>query len=74
MKLRRVLNYLKATKDDKRIMGYSNLLQLDTWVYVSHAVHDDMRGHTEGCMSYVVGIIQCKVSKKKLNTKSTMES
>ena len=46
MKLRKVLNYLKAAKDDKRIMGSNNLLKLETWVDASHAVHEDMRGHT----------------------------
>ena len=59
-KLRRVLKYLKVTKNDKRIMGYGNLLKLETWVDESRAVHEDMRGHTGGYMSFGVGITQGK--------------
>ena len=55
-------------------MGSDNLLKIETWVNASHAVHDDMRGHTGGCMSFEVGIIYGKSSKQKLNTESTTES
>ena len=55
-------------------MGSDNLLKIETWVNASHAVHDDMRGHTGGCMSFEVGIIYGKASKQKFNTKSTTES
>ena len=70
-KLRRVLNYLKATKYDKRVMGSDTLLKIETWVDASHAVHEYMRGHTRGCTYHGVGIIHDNASKKKLNTKST---
>ena len=50
-KFRRVLNYLKVKKDDKRIVGFNDLLKLDTWIDASHAVHDGMSGHTGGCTS-----------------------
>ena len=73
-KLSRVLHYLKTAKDDKRIMGSENLLKLDTWVDASHAVHEDMRGDTGGCMFCGVIIIHGKASKQKLNKKSTTES
>ena len=43
--LRRVLNYLKAKKDEKRIMGSGNLFKLETWIDALHAVHEDKRGH-----------------------------
>ena len=73
-KLRRVLNYLKATKYDKKVMGSNYLLKVETWVDASHAVHGDMRDNTGGCMSCGVGIIQGKESQQKLNTKSTTDS
>ena len=57
---RRVLNYLKATKYDKRIMGSNNLLKLDTLIDISNAVHEDTRAHTGGCMHSGVGIIHSK--------------
>ena len=64
------MNYPKATKDDRWIMGSKYLLKLDTWVDLSHTVHEDIRGHTGGCMSCGVGIIHGKAPKKKLNTKN----
>ena len=70
-KLMRVLNYLKATKNDKGIIGSDDLFNLETWVDSFHTVHDEMRRHTGGCMSYGVGIIHGKASKHQLNTKST---
>ena len=73
-KLRRVLNYLKAKKYEDRIMVSNNSLQIYTWIDASHAVHEDTRGHTGGFISWRVGIIHCKSSKQKLNTKSTTES
>ena len=73
-KLRRVLNFVKATKDNKRIMGTLNFLKLETWVDASYAVHDNMRGHTGGCMSFGWGIIHRKASKQKLKTKSSTEA
>ena len=41
-------------------MGSDNFLKLETWADASHAVYEDMRGHTGGCMSYGVGIIHGK--------------
>ena len=35
-KLRRVLNYMRAKKNDKRIMGSGNLIKIETWVDASH--------------------------------------
>ena len=73
-KLRRVLNDLKATKKEKRIMGSDNLLKLETWVDTSHTVHEDMIRNKVGCMFCGIGIIHDKASKHKLNKKSTTES
>ena len=77
-KLRIVLNYLKATKYVKRIMGYGDLIKLEKWVYAPHKITEDMREHTVVCMSCGtscgVGIIHGKAPKQKLNTKSTTES
>ena len=38
------MNYLKATKYDKRVMGYEDLFNLEIWVDALHAAHEDMRG------------------------------
>ena len=72
--IRRVLKYLKATKDDKRIMESIDLLKIEKWVDAPHTVHEDTRGHTGGCMPCGVVTIHGKASKYKLNTKRTTES
>jgi len=48
----RVLNFVKATKGNKRIMGTCDFLKLETWVDAYYTVHDNTRGHTGGCMSF----------------------
>jgi hypothetical protein len=73
-KLRRLLKFLKRTKDDIRIMGADDILKLETWVDASHATHANMRGHTGGTMSFGWGVVHEKSAKQKLNTKSTTES
>ena len=44
-KLRIVLNYLNATKYDKRIIRSDNLLQIDTWIYAYHTVYISTQGY-----------------------------
>ena len=72
--VRRVLKYLKATKYYKRIIGSNDLLNIETWIDASHAVHEDIRGDTGGYISCGFGVIQIKFSNQKFNTKRTMES
>jgi len=50
------------------------MLKLETWIDASHAVHEDMKGVTGGCMSMGWGVLHAKSSKQKINTKSTCES
>lgn len=73
-KLKRCLRFIKGTFDDVRIIGADSLHDLHVWVDASHAVHENMRGHTGGTMSMGTGTIHCKPSKQKLNTRSTTES
>jgi len=73
-KLKRVLLYIKCKLDMYMILGADSMLDLLTWVDVSYAVHDNMKNHTSGCMSFGVGILIPKSAKQKLNTKSTTES
>ena len=55
-------------------MGADSLLDLFTWVDAAYAVHPNMRSHTGGCMSFGKGMIHCRSSKQKLNTKSSTEA
>ena len=73
-KLDRVLDYLKATKDDERIIGATSLDKLMTWVDASYAIHDNMRSHTGGMMSFGIGALHTKSTRQKLNTKSSTEA
>jgi hypothetical protein len=73
-KLKRCLGFIKGTIEDKRILGADSLDTLYTWVDASHAVHMNMRGHTGGIISMGKGMLHCKSSTQKINTKSTTES
>ena len=73
-KLKRGLGFMKGTLDDLRIIGADSLRDLHVWVDASHAIHENMRGHTGGTMSMGTGTLHNKSSKQKLNTRSTTES
>jgi hypothetical protein len=73
-KLKRVLRYLNATIDEKRVIGAHNIQDLFTWVDASYAVHNNMRSHTGGCMSFGLGILHYLSTKQKLNVKSSTEA
>ena len=73
-KLKRVLEFIKCTIDDKRIIGVKSLSTLYTWVDAAYAVHPNMRSHTGGCMSFGKGTIHARSSKQRLNTKSSTEA
>jgi hypothetical protein len=44
-----------------------------TWVYASYTVHNNMKSHTGGEVSFGRGAIMSKSTKQKLNTKSSTE-
>jgi hypothetical protein len=47
---------------------------MKTWVDASYAVHDDMKSHTGGAVSFGRGAIMSKSTKQKLNTKSSTKA
>jgi hypothetical protein len=73
-KLKRALGFLKGTIKDLRILGADNIGRMKTWVDASHAVHQDMRSHTGGVVSFGIGAAMAKSTKQKINTKSSTES
>jgi hypothetical protein len=73
-KLRRLLQFLNQTIDDIRIVAADDLSALFTWIDAAYAVHPNMRSHTGGAMSMGTGVLHCKSSKQKLNTKSSTEA
>ena len=73
-KLRRVVQYLKQTIDDVRVIGCDSLDSLYTWVDATYGVWLNMRSQTGGCMSMGLGMVNCRSSKQKLKTESSAES
>jgi Reverse transcriptase (RNA-dependent DNA polymerase) len=73
-KLQRLLEYLHGTIDLKLRLGTNSLNEFTTWVDASFAVHDDMRSHTGGVISFGRGGIICKSKKQSINTKSSTEA
>ena len=69
-----MLQYLKGTIDLKLTLGADSLKNMKTWVDASYAPHYDMRSHTGGCISFGRGMVCCRSTKQKLNTKSSTEA
>ena len=40
-------------------------------MYSAYKVHPDIKSHTDGCMSFLYGVLHCKSVKQKMNTKSS---
>jgi len=66
--------WIKKTKTDVRIIGADDLLNMIVMINSAQAGHDDMRGHTGGITSYGTGIVDEKLSKQKMNTRSFTET
>ena len=60
--------------DNVLTIGADSLEKLVTWVDAAYGVHQDMKSHTGGTMSFGRGVVLCKSSKQKLNTKSSTEA
>jgi hypothetical protein len=73
-KLKRVLQYLQGTLDEFLTLGADDIGMMKTWVDASYAVHEDMKSHTGGVVSFGLGAVMSKSSKQKLNTKSSTEA
>jgi len=57
-----------------RIISLRIFSQTEIYTNASHATHLDMRGHTGGCIVMSDGVLHCRPSKQRLNTKSSTES
>jgi hypothetical protein len=73
-KLKRMLQFIRATKDEYLTLSASSLHNVRWWVDASYAVHPDMKSHTGGAMSLGLGVIYGTSKRQKLNTKSSTES
>ena len=57
----------------KICFGATSLDNIFKWVDTYYAVHHDMKSQTGGVISMVLGVTHFRLSKKKLNIKSSME-
>ena len=73
-KLQRLLDFVRATEDDRRIVGAQSLEEMFTWIDASYTVHPNMKSHTGVAISFGKGVIHAKSSKQKINTKSLTEA
>ena len=73
-KLTRMIQFLRATKDEFLTLSANSLHNVRWWVDASYAVHPDMKSHTGGAMSLGRGVIYGTSKKQKLNTNSSTES
>ena len=51
-KSKRVLQYLRGTKDLTLTLGADDIANMQAWVDVAYAVHEDCKSHTGGVMSW----------------------
>jgi hypothetical protein len=73
-KLKRMLQFIRATKDDYLTLSASSLHNVRWWVDASYAVHPDMKSHTGGALSLGMGVIYGTSKSQKLNVKSSTEA
>ena len=73
-KLRRVLQYLKGTRQLKLCLRVTNLEEAHWFVDASHAVHWDCKGQTGASMTLGKGAVINSSLRQKINTKSSCET
>jgi Reverse transcriptase (RNA-dependent DNA polymerase) len=73
-KLRRVMRYLRATKDMPLTLEADHTHVLKWWVDASFAVHPDMKGHTGGLLSMGKGAVYGTSRGHKMVTRSSTEA
>jgi hypothetical protein len=73
-KLRRMIQYLRLTRNLFLTLEADNVSVVKWWVDASYAVHADMRSHTGATMSLGKGAIYGTSTRQKLNPKSSTEA
>jgi hypothetical protein len=73
-KLKRMLQFIRATKDDYLTLSAASLHNVRWWVDAAYAVHPDMKIHTGGALSLGTGVTYGTSKGQKLNVKSSTEA
>jgi len=66
--------FIKLSVADVRVIGADSLLEMLVMIDSSHAVHNNMRGHTGGITTFGTGVIDQKSSMQRMNTRSSTET
>ena len=69
-----MIGFIKGTIDDIRIIGATSLTEIMTYIDSAYAVHENMRSHTGGLVSFGIGAAHARSTTSKLNVKSATES
>jgi Reverse transcriptase (RNA-dependent DNA polymerase) len=73
-KLRRVVRYLRGTRDLPMTLEVDDISTIKWWVDAAFAVHPDMRGQTGATMSLGKGAVYSSSTRQKINTRSSTEA
>jgi len=73
-KFMRLMSWIKRTVEDRKIIGADDLLHMLTMTDSAHAVHEDMKGHIGGIITFGIGVIDQKSSIQKMNSRSSTET
>ena len=73
-KLNRIFNYLHGTLDITLQLTGSKDMNIEAFIDSSFAVHQSAKSHTGGVITIGNGVVHCKSSKQKLNSKSSTEA
>jgi len=73
-KLKRMMEYLRGTRELHLTLEAEDLHVIKWWIDASFAVHPDMKSHAGGCLSLGKGSVHGTSTRQKLNTKSSTEA
>ena len=73
-RLRRLIGFIKKTIDEIRVIGATSLTEIMSYVDSAYALHENMRSHTGGLVSFGIGSAHSRSTTCKINVKSATES
>ena len=74
MKLKRLIGFILRTIDEILVIGATSLTELMSYVDSAYAVHENMRSHTGGLVSFGIGAAHARSTTSKINVISANES
>ena len=72
-KILQLMSYLKQTKDLVLTLEMDNLNIFKWLIDVAYVVHKDMKSHTGGVLTLGKGTVYSRITKQKINLKSSTE-